>query len=100
MATVAELRQLLKEDANGQNLYEHLTQVLMRILVDRPKNAFENFELISADVKANPLTAELSSAANLPQSTQQVILFASLILTVSKIEYFYSVHSLKNNYSG
>eukprot|EP01031_Cornospumella_fuschlensis_P036340 gene36340-44083_t len=57
MATAAELRQLLKEDTNGQNLYDHLTQTLMRILIERPKNAYESFELISANIKANPLNA-------------------------------------------
>jgi hypothetical protein len=31
MATVAELRQILKEDSNGKNLYDHLTETLMKV---------------------------------------------------------------------
>lgn len=29
MSTAAELRQLLKTDGNGKDLYEHLTEVIM-----------------------------------------------------------------------
>lgn len=72
MATAAELRQILKEDANGQNLYDHLTQTLMKILVERPKNAFETFELISAEVKANPLTPEQTLARPLELIPEQM----------------------------
>lgn len=72
MATAAELRQLLKEDCNGQNLYDHLTQTLMRILIDRPKNAFETFELISADTKANPLNPDLDTGKNFPPDAEQL----------------------------
>jgi hypothetical protein len=80
MATAAELRQILKEDANGQNLYDHLTQTLMKILVDRPKNAFEAFELISAEVKANPLTPEQTLARPLeivPEQVRGAVAFAA-----------------------
>lgn len=34
MATAQELRQLLKEDAGGRNLYEHLTETLMRVVLE------------------------------------------------------------------
>jgi radial spoke head protein 4A len=72
MATAAELRQILKEDSNGQNLYDHLTQTLMKILVDRPSNAFETFELISADVKAQPLQPAPHIARSLPLTPEQL----------------------------
>lgn len=72
MATAAELRQILKEDANGQNLYDHLTQTLMKILVDRPKNAYEAFELISSDVKSNPLSPDQHLAKPLDLVPEQV----------------------------
>lgn len=75
MATAAELRQILKEDANGQNLYEHLTNTLMQILIERPKNAFENFELISSKVKSNPLNTDPDAGKPLPLSAEQVRLF-------------------------
>eukprot|EP01039_Chlorochromonas_danica_P018023 gene18023-21579_t len=79
MATAAELRQILKEDANGQNLYDHLTQTLMKILVDRPKNAFEAFELISAEVKANPLTPEQTLARPLEIVPEQMKRSAAML---------------------
>lgn len=77
MASAAELRQILKEDQNGQNLYDHLTQTLMQILIERPKNAFEAFELISVNVKSNPLNPDPSHGRPLPLSSEQVISFFS-----------------------
>lgn len=58
MASVADLRQILKEDSAGKNLYDHLTETLMKILLEKPANAFDNFELISAEVKSNPLNPD------------------------------------------
>lgn len=75
MASAAELRQLLKEDANGKNLYDHLTETLMKIMVDRPKNAYDAFELISAEVKANPLSPDPTIGKPVPPSAAQVRYF-------------------------
>lgn len=72
MATAAELRQLLKEDAGGKNLYDHLTETLMKILIERPKDAFDTFELISADVKANPLNPDPEKGRPVPPSAEEV----------------------------
>lgn len=74
MSTAAELRQILKEDASGKDLYEHLTEVLMKLLIDRPKNAYDSFELISAEVKANPLSPdpEFAKGKSLPLSAEQL----------------------------
>lgn len=72
MASAAELRQILKQDANGKNLYDHLTETLMKILIDRPGNAYDMFELISAGVKENPLNPELESQKLLPPSADEV----------------------------
>ncbi len=72
MATAAELRQILKEDSSGQNLYEHLTNTLMKILVDRPKNAFAEFENISAQVKTNPTNPDPEFGRPLPPSVEEV----------------------------
>jgi len=58
MATANELRQILKEDSTGKNLYDHLTETLMRIVLERPSNAYDSFELISSDVKANPMNPD------------------------------------------
>lgn len=72
MASAAELRQILKQDADGKNLYDHLTETLMKILIDRPSNAYDMFELISAGVKENPLNPELESQKLLPASEDEV----------------------------
>ena len=53
--SLAEARGLLKEDRSGRNLYDHLTETLMKIIIDRPENAFDIFEQISAEVKASPM---------------------------------------------
>ena len=55
MASIAELRQILKEDKNGKNLYDHLTETLMKVLLDKPSNAYDMFEVISSEVKTNPM---------------------------------------------
>jgi hypothetical protein len=72
MASAAELRQILKQDASGKNLYDHLTETLMKILIDRPSNAYDMFELISAEVKTNPLNPDLESQKLLPPSQDEV----------------------------
>ena len=72
MASIAELRQILKEDASGKNLYDHLIETLMKILVDRPQNAFDSFELISAQVKESSLDLNPSKGRELPPSKEEV----------------------------
>ena len=42
--SLAELKQQLSEDSNGQNLYAHLVEVLIK-LADNPKKAYENFQV-------------------------------------------------------
>lgn len=80
MATANELRQILKEDSTGKNLYEHLTETLMRIVLDRPANAYDSFELISADVKANPMNPDPEKGRPLPPSQEEVGSFYSSLL--------------------
>lgn len=72
MSSVAELRQLLKEDATGKNLYDHLTETLMKILLDKPKNAYDSFETISADVKMNTLDPNPEKGKPLPMNAAQL----------------------------
>ncbi len=74
-ATVADLRQILKEDSSGKNLYDHLTETLMKILIDRPANAFDNFELISAEVKENPLNPDPVKGLPVPMGKEEVTPF-------------------------
>ena len=79
MATAAELKQILKEDTSGKNLYDHLTETLMKILLDRPKNAYDNFELISAEIKANPLNPDPEIGRPVPPSEDEVHQLRSLL---------------------
>lgn len=72
MTSVAELRQILKEDNSGKNLYGHLTETLMKLLLDRPANAYDNFELISADIKANPLNPDPEKGRAVPPSADEI----------------------------
>lgn len=72
MSTTAELRQLLKEDSQGKNLYDHLTETLMKILIDKPKDAYDSFELISANVKSNPLNPDPEQGKPRPLDSQQL----------------------------
>jgi hypothetical protein len=72
MTSVAELRQLLKEDVKGKNLYDHLTETLMKILIDRPDNAFDAFELISAEVKENPYDPNPLRGRSIPASGEEL----------------------------
>lgn len=71
MATVDELRQILKEDLGGNNLYDHLTETLMKVLIDRPSNAYANFEIISQQVKENPLNPDPIKVNEVPIPVQQ-----------------------------
>lgn len=71
MSSVDELRQILKEDASGKNLYDHLTELIMKILLERPKNAYDSFELLSAEVKSSPLDPDPEKNKPLPLSAAQ-----------------------------
>jgi radial spoke head protein 4/6 len=86
MASTNELKQLLKEDQQGKNLYDHLTETLMKLMLDHPKNAYEMFELVSAEVKANPLNPDPAAGASVPmgpgelaQKTQWAATCATLL---------------------
>jgi hypothetical protein len=74
MATASELRQILKEDASGNNTYDHLVEVLMKILIDRPKDVYGSLEQLSLAVKANPLNPDPLVGKPLPPSSAEVCL--------------------------
>jgi hypothetical protein len=80
MASAAELKQILKEDSAGKNLYDHLTETLMRILQDRPQNAFDNFELLSSQVKASPLNPDPELGRPVPPSAEEVLALMCFIV--------------------
>ena len=73
MASIAELRQILMQDKDGKNLYAHLTETIMKILLDRPGNAYDMFELISAEVKENPLNPEIEANKSVPPTAEEVM---------------------------
>lgn len=50
-ALVAAKAKLLKADANGVSLHDHLASVLDKIIVDDPDDALAMFEQISMAVK-------------------------------------------------
>ncbi|RLN67729.1 hypothetical protein BBP00_00001438 [Phytophthora kernoviae] len=52
MTTLEEAKAFLKkESSDGTNLYDHLADVLLKIIVERPENLHETFENISTLVK-------------------------------------------------
>eukprot|EP00937_MAST-01D_sp_MAST-1D-sp2_P000199 g199.t1 len=53
MSSFEEAKQFLKAnpDANGNSLYDHLSETLLKVLTDKPANALDAFEDISAGVK-------------------------------------------------
>ncbi|GLE11725.1 hypothetical protein PINS_up024312 [Pythium insidiosum] len=52
MTTLEEAKAFLKKECvDGTNLYDHLSDVLLKILVERPENLHESFELVSTTVK-------------------------------------------------
>ncbi|RLN98247.1 hypothetical protein BBJ28_00000034, partial [Nothophytophthora sp. Chile5] len=52
MTTLEEAKAFLKKESpDGTNLYDHLADVLLKILVERPENLHESFENLSTLVK-------------------------------------------------
>lgn len=97
MSTADSLRQILKEDKCGKNLYNHLAETLMKILMDKPTNAYDQvdwvtpsslsffiyapndiqmfciqFELVSADVKLNPFNPDPVVGRAVVRSAEEV----------------------------
>lgn len=60
---------LLQTDANGHNLYDHLSEVLLKVLEHRPDNALLNLENISAEVK---VATSLPSSDGLPDKSTEL----------------------------
>jgi hypothetical protein len=83
--SVAEVRQILKQGQDGKNLYDHLVETLMKILLDRPQNAYDMFELISAEVKANPLNPEAEVNKVIPSTPEEVAKQLAWALSCSKL---------------
>ncbi len=69
MASLEEAKAFLKKESeNGSSLYDHLSEVLLKILVERPENLSDSFEHLSTVVKqqryvSNQTTAGESAAS-------------------------------------
>lgn len=70
MTTLEEAKAFLQKEApDGTNLYDHLAEVLLRVLVERPENLHETFEHLSVAVRQQryvptPPPAPADSASN------------------------------------
>lgn len=86
MTTFEEARQVLqKESVDGVSLYDHLAEVVLKILVEKPANASEAFEHLSVSVKearakksepVNSASRAAAKAAQLKWATSTQALFA------------------------
>ena len=63
MATLEEAKQFLKQDkgGSGTNLYDHLSDVLLKILVEKPADAYDTFEKVSAAVKKSTISPDVAT---------------------------------------
>ncbi|TYZ62630.1 hypothetical protein PybrP1_006909 [[Pythium] brassicae (nom. inval.)] len=79
MTTLEEAKAFLKQESvDGTNLYDHLSDVLLKILVERPENLNDTFESISAAVKlqryvAPPQPAGVSESADTTSAKREII---------------------------
>ena len=51
MADIKHFLQSQKNKEGDQNLYEHITKILRKILLENPKNAYDVFENYSQEIK-------------------------------------------------
>jgi hypothetical protein len=70
-ATAVELRRLLKNCSHDdKNLYDHLTDVFLKILHEKPKDAYRQFENISSNLKNYPNIPPNSTITNIKSTDQ------------------------------
>ncbi|CAM9334640.1 unnamed protein product [Heterosigma akashiwo] len=69
-----EAKQFLqkKPTGGGASLYEHLSEVLLKILVEKPSNAAEVFEHISCSVKELKIAPKPTGALEEDELVQEV----------------------------
>jgi hypothetical protein len=55
----------LQSDSGGVNLYDHISDILLKIVKEKPSNAIEVFEHLSNVIKKEKfVTSDSSTAAN------------------------------------
>jgi hypothetical protein len=91
----AEAKQILKQGQDGKNLYDHLVETLMKILLERPQNAYDMFELISSEVKVNPLNPEAEINKSIPSTPEEIAKQLAWALTASKLLKVSILHSFR-----
>lgn len=64
MAGVEDAIKFLQKDSGGRNLYDHLSDVLLKVLEEKPSDAVDIFEHISTQVKLSSFQAEGDGAAD------------------------------------
>ena len=52
-ADLATAKALLQRKVDGNSVYDHLADVLLKVIGENPDNAVEVFEALSASVKRN-----------------------------------------------
>jgi len=65
---------LLQAGPSGLNLYDHLSDLIAKVLDERPQNAAETLEDISRKVKANRFHHSGSTIQNVPEVSRDVTL--------------------------
>jgi hypothetical protein len=61
---------LLQSDDSGNSLYNHLTELILKVLETKPKDALKDFENISGEIKKGRLDIESTTQ---PVDIQQVL---------------------------
>jgi hypothetical protein len=59
--TLDEAKAYLREDRGGVNLYDHLSEVLLKLLIERPSDATDVFEHLSTTVRQERFNRPTSS---------------------------------------
>jgi radial spoke head protein 4A len=78
MATLEEAKAFLKKDAgDGSNLYDHLSEVLLKILVERPENLRDSFEHLSASIKQQRY---VNQTQNIQDGTSKLVVSILVIM--------------------
>lgn len=67
----------LQKDAGGVNIYDHLSTVLLRLLIEKPKNSVEMLEHISHMVKKGHYTPTGANATERTLDIEKIIAFAA-----------------------
>lgn len=53
MVDLKEVFQKIQDNTKTHNLYDHLSSIFTKILLEKPKNAYDFFEDYSFDIKSN-----------------------------------------------